>query len=65
MFETIAGASKDQVAVNVVMGHDDGSMASVYRQSVADERLQPHVTLVRAWLMGDNPNCCTSGLNSS
>ena len=31
-FETIAGDSRDQVAVNFVMGHCDSSMADVYRE---------------------------------
>jgi integrase len=49
-FETIAGESRDQVAVNAVMGHDDGSMASVYRERISDERLQAVVDFVRMWL---------------
>lgn len=49
-FETIAGESKDQVAVDAIMGHDDGSMASVYRERISDERLQGVVDFVRMWL---------------
>ncbi len=49
-FETIAGESKDQVAVNAVMGHADNSMAAVYRERISDERLQAVVDVVRAWL---------------
>jgi integrase len=49
-FETIGGESLDQVAVNAIMGHDDGSMASNYRERVTDERLQRVVEHVRAWL---------------
>ncbi len=49
-FETYAGESKDQVAVNAVMGHVDDSMPGVYRHGVSDERLQAVVGTVRAWL---------------
>lgn len=55
VFETIAGASMDHGAVNVVMGHDDGSMANVYRQGVSDERLIAVVNFVRAWFLGKTP----------
>ena len=48
--ETIGGESRDQVAVNAVMGHDDGSMASVYRERISDERLRAVTDLVRHWL---------------
>ncbi|HZZ77241.1 MAG TPA: tyrosine-type recombinase/integrase [Gemmataceae bacterium] len=49
-FETIGGDSRDQVAVNAIMGHDDGSMASTYRERIEDDRLQAVVAHVRAWL---------------
>jgi integrase len=49
-FETIAGESRDQVAVDVVMGHADPSMGAVYRERVGDDRLQAVVNVVRAWL---------------
>jgi len=49
-FETIAGESADQVAVNAIMGHADNSMAAVYRERISDERLQAVVDVVRAWL---------------
>jgi integrase len=51
-FETIAGESRDQIAVNAIMGHDDGSMASVYRERISDERLQAVAEHVRQWLFG-------------
>jgi integrase len=57
-FETIAGESKDQVAVNSIMGHVDNSMAGVYRERISDERLKAVVDVVRSWLLpeldGDN-----------
>jgi len=51
-FETIAGDTGDQVAVDTVMGHapPSGDMASVYRQRVADDRLRAVVEHVRQWL---------------
>lgn len=49
-FETVAGGSKDQVAVDVIMGHADQSMAAVYRQGVDDSRLKAVSDYVHAWL---------------
>jgi integrase len=50
VFETQAGESKDQVAVNAVMGHVDTSMAATYRERISDERLRAVVETVREWL---------------
>lgn len=52
VFETIAGESADQVAVNAVMGHapERGDMSAHYRERVSDERLQRVVNTVRDWL---------------
>lgn len=52
-FETIAGESKDQVAVNSIMGHVDNTMAGVYRERISDERLNAVVNTVHTWLFGD------------
>ena len=52
-FETIGGDSKDQVAVNAIMGHVDSSMAAVYREHIAPERLEAVVNHVRTWLFAD------------
>ncbi len=52
-FETVAGASKDQVAVDLIMGHEDGSMAAVYRQGIEDARLIAVTDHVRKWLFPD------------
>jgi integrase len=52
-FETIGGDSKDQVAVNAIMGHVDSSMAAVYREHIAPERLEAVVNHVRTWLFGN------------
>jgi len=48
--ETIGGGCKDQVAVNYVMGHVDESMAGVYRQEIADDRLEAVSNTIRDWL---------------
>lgn len=49
-FETIGGESKDQVAVDAIMGHADPSMAAHYRQRISDERLLAVTDTVRRWL---------------
>jgi integrase len=54
-FETIAGESKDQVAVDCIMGHVDPSMAAQYRENVSDARLLAVVNVVRAWVFPNAP----------
>jgi integrase len=54
VFETVGGESKDQVAVNHVMGHSDGTMASVYREGISDDRLRDVANHVRKWLFGSD-----------
>ena len=54
-FETVAGASRDQVAVNAIMGHADSSMAGLYREEVGDDRLLAVVNHVRGWLFVAQP----------
>jgi integrase len=49
-FETIGGDSRDQVAVNHIMGHADASMAGIYRERIEDQRLIDVVNHVRRWL---------------
>jgi integrase len=51
-FETIAGGSRDQVAVDAIMGHADESMAGHYRERIGDDRLQAVAEHVRTWLYG-------------
>ena len=53
-FETIAGESRDQVAVDFIMGHADYTMAGVYRERISDERLRDVVNVVRSWLFPQN-----------
>ena len=50
VFETVAGESRDQVAVDHVMGHSRNDMASVYRERIGDERLDAVSDHVRGWL---------------
>jgi len=49
-FETIAGDSRDQVAVDHVMGHSRNDMASVYRERIDDARLKAVTDHVHSWL---------------
>jgi integrase len=51
-FEPVGGGSRDQVAVNAIMGHADGSMAAEYREDIEDERLEAVARHVRRWLFG-------------
>ena len=52
-FETIGGESRDQVAVDFIMGHTKEDMASVYRERISDERLRAVVDCVHLWLFAD------------
>jgi hypothetical protein len=49
----LGGDSRDQVAVNAIMGHDEESMASVYREGISDKRLKTVADHVRNWLFGN------------
>jgi integrase len=64
-FETYAGESKDQVAVDAIMGHVDLSMAANYRQRISDERLSAVVETVRKWLFAEPPEDSTGGPEST
>ncbi len=52
MTETIGGGCKDQVAVDMVMGHVSPGMGSVYRLDIDDTRLVAVANHVRQWLFG-------------
>lgn len=54
-FETVAGNSKDQVAVNFVMGHVDDSMAAVYREGIDEQRIYDVCKFVRRWFRDGKP----------
>jgi integrase len=50
-FEIVAGGSLDQVCVDAIMGHVDGTSAAVYRQGViSEERYHAVINHVRGWL---------------
>ena len=49
-YETVAGNSMDQIAVNFAMGHSDSSMAAIYRQGIDDSRLVNVAMHVHKWL---------------
>jgi integrase len=49
-FRTVADETKDQPAVDYIMGHEIPHMSTVYRERIADERLRAVGDHVRAWL---------------
>jgi integrase len=51
--ETIGGDSRDQMAVDFIMGHSRNDMASAYRERIDDARLLAVTEHVRKWLFGD------------
>jgi integrase len=58
-FETIAGATGDQIAVDAVMGHADQSMAAAYREGmIDDDRLKAVSDHVRTWLFPKRKRSC-------
>jgi integrase len=61
MTETIGGGCKDQVAVDAVMGHSRGDMASVYRLEIDDSRLEAVSDTIHAWLWPAQPKGVTHG----
>lgn len=58
-FETQGGESKDEVAVDAIMGHVDNSMAAVYREQISDDRLRSVTDHVHGWLFSDADNAAT------
>ncbi len=50
VFRTIADESKDQPAVDYMMGHEVAHMSSHYRETIGDERLRAVASHVRTWL---------------
>jgi integrase len=63
-FETIGSGSLDQVAVDAVMGHVDGSMAGEYREELSDARLQAVARYVRSWLFTEKAELAAEGETS-
>jgi integrase len=52
-FETAGGDSRDQVAVDAIMGHTRDDMASVHRERIDDARLVAVTEHVRKWLFAE------------
>jgi integrase len=55
-FRTVADETRDQPAVDSIMGHAPGAgdMASVYRDRISDERLAEIAAHVRRWLFAES-----------
>jgi len=55
-FETIGGASRDQIAVSAIMGHAPAAsdMSAVYRERIDDDRLVAVTDHIHNWLW-NNP----------
>jgi integrase len=52
-FRTVADESKDQPAVDFIMGHEVPHMSAVYRETISDQRLRAVVNHVRTWLFAE------------
>jgi integrase len=55
-FRTVADESKDQPAVDFIMGHEVPHMSAVYRETISDARLKAVADYVRAWLCAQAGN---------
>jgi integrase len=51
-FRTIGDETKDQVAVDSIMGHPTPHVSSVYRERIDDDRLKAVSNHVRGWVFG-------------
>jgi integrase len=51
-FRTVADESKDQPAVDFIMGHEVPHMSAVYRETISDARLKAVTDYVHKWLLG-------------
>ena len=52
-FETIAGETADQVAVDMIMGHKVSGMKAHYIERIGDDRLRRVVEHVRQWVFAE------------
>jgi integrase len=50
VFRTVADAARDPVAIDLIMGHTDPTMAGVYRERIDDARLRAVADHVRKWV---------------
>jgi integrase len=51
-FRTVADESKDQPAVDYIMGHESPHTSTTYIESIADKRLRAVANYVHRWLFG-------------
>jgi integrase len=52
-FRTVADETRDQPAVDFIMGHKVPHMSAVYREMISDARLKAVADHVRAWLFAE------------
>jgi integrase len=64
-FRTVADESKDQPAVDFIMGHTDPTMAAHYRERIDDSRLRAVTDHVHSWLFGAEPDGGNGGKGTS
>lgn len=53
VFRTVADATRDFPAIDLIMGHADHTMGGNYRESIGDDRLKAVTDHVRRWLFAD------------
>jgi integrase len=63
-FRTVADESKDQPAVDFIMGHEAPHMSAVYRETISDARLKAVADHVRTWLFPSTAFVKTADLAS-
>ncbi|MFH1923533.1 MAG: tyrosine-type recombinase/integrase [Planctomycetota bacterium] len=65
-FETVAGETADQIAVDAIMGHKPQGMSATYRERIGDDRLRRVVDHVRQWLFAadDAPEKADQGTDA-
>jgi integrase len=56
-FRTVADASKDQPAIDHIMGHETPHMSNQYREGISDDRLLAVTEYVRDWLFNAQTKC--------
>jgi integrase len=58
LHRTLSDAAKDRPAADLIMGHVDQSVASYYREHIADERLLTITNQIRSWLLAGKQRRC-------
>jgi integrase len=53
VFRTVADEVRDPVAIDLIMGHADTTMAGHYRERISDDRLKAVSDRVHRWLFAD------------